>query len=72
MNALVERVAEAIYRHSGGITDEEHLAIFGVPRKAWKTDAPWDTNPNELAEHERDEYRMQARAAIQAVLGDDD
>ena len=67
---LVERVAEAIYHVDGGMSDEDYLAETGEKRKLWKTDAPWDSNPEELAEHERDEYRMMAMAAIRAILGE--
>ena len=65
---LVERVAEAIYHVDGGMSDEDYLAATGQRRKLWKTDAPWD--PDELEEHERDEYRMMAMAAIRAILGE--
>lgn len=66
---MVERGAEAIHRHEGGLGDDEDWkATYGdKPRRLWKTDAPWDTNPNELCEWERDDYRAQARAAIQAA-----
>jgi len=63
----VERVAEAIYHTSGGMTDEDYEAVMCKRRRVWKTDAPWDTNPDELAEHERDEYRTMAKAAIAAM-----
>jgi len=57
-NERVERVAKAIYLALNG--DPEN----GFPARWWKTDAPWDSNPNELCEWERDEYRAIARAAI--------
>ena len=65
---LIDKVAQAIYHNEGGFTDEDFVASFGKLRKLWKTDAPWDTNPNELCEHERDDYRIMARAAIKAFL----
>ena len=37
------------------------------PRKLWRTDAPWDANPEELTEWQRDDYREQARAALAIV-----
>ena len=61
---LVEKVAEAIYRNVGGVSPDEFEAVIGQPQRHWKTDAPWDTDPNELCEHERDEYRFQARAIL--------
>jgi hypothetical protein len=65
---LVELVAEAIYRHDGGVTDEDYLRETGKPRRAWKTDKPWDSDPeHELCEWARDDYRMQAEAAIEIV-----
>jgi hypothetical protein len=60
---LVEKVAETIYRYRA-CHPEEYEQVMGQPMKLWKTDAPWDTNPNELAEHERDDYRRQARAVL--------
>jgi hypothetical protein len=72
VNPLVELVAEAIYRNSGGLTDSEYLDAMGEARREWKTDKPWDSDPeNELCEHERDEYRLMAKAAIKAVIGED-
>lgn len=66
-DALVEEIAEIIYRHRGGIAPDEHEAVAGKPQKAWKTDAAWDTNPDELCEWERDEYRAQARAVLRVL-----
>jgi hypothetical protein len=63
---MIDAMAEAIYRHDGGMTDEEYVAVQGKPRRAWKTDAAWDTNPDELTEWERDEYRIMATAAFVA------
>lgn len=63
---IVDKVAEAIYRHDGGVDDEEFLFVNGKPRRVWKTDKPWDPE-HELCEHERDDYRAMARAAIQAM-----
>ena len=64
----IERVAEAIYRTGGGMDDAEYLIVMGATRRVWKTDKPWDSDPeNELCEWERDEYRFQARAAIEAL-----
>jgi hypothetical protein len=72
MNAeLREKIAEAIYHVDGGMTDEDYFYATGEKRRLWKTDAPWDTNPDELAEHERDGFRMMAEAAFRAVMGDD-
>jgi hypothetical protein len=61
---LVEQIAEVIFQHAGGMYPHEYENIMGEKKKLWKTDAPWDTNPNELAEHERDEYRVQAQAVL--------
>jgi hypothetical protein len=63
--ALVDRVAEAIYY--GGMSADDFERETGVKRLLWKTDAPWDSNPNELCEHERDDYREMARAAIEVL-----
>lgn len=66
---LVERVAEAIFlaTYTGVAPLEDYERVVGIKPKVWKTDAPWDTNPGELAEHERDDYRWQAKAAIAAM-----
>jgi len=64
---LVERVANAIYRHESGLTDEDYVLAEGHPRSGWYDGGQWDKKPNSLAEWERDEYRMMARAAIDAI-----
>jgi hypothetical protein len=67
--SLVERVAEAIYHHDAGLTDEDYLNVMNEARRAWSDDKPWDSDPeNTLCEHERDEYRMMAKAAIEVLL----
>jgi hypothetical protein len=65
---IIEQVAQAIYHNDGGMTDEEYEISCGKSRLLWWTSAPWDTDPNELCEHERDEYRIMAEAAIKAFL----
>jgi hypothetical protein len=66
--ARVEKMAEAIFLHEGGVGPEQFLEVMGSAQKKWKIDAPWDTHPDhELCEHERDEYRLQARAALDAL-----
>ncbi len=69
MDELVEEIAETIYRHKGGVVPDEYETVTGSKQKAWKTDAPWDTNPDELCEWERDEYRLQARAVLRVLEG---
>jgi len=65
---LVEKVAIAIYLHQGGVAPDQYEEVMGVKQRLWKTAAPWDSQPEiELCEHERDEYRFQAEAAIKAV-----
>lgn len=64
---LIERVAEAIYRNA--VSEPDDLAFYQAATgrdqpKVWKTSAPWDTNPDELTEHERDDFRRMARAAL--------
>lgn len=66
--ALTEKVAEAIFHHDGGMTDEDYLLVHGKSRRLWKTEEAWDTQPEvELCEHERDEYRLMARAAMKVL-----
>jgi hypothetical protein len=66
---VIERMAMAIFQNEGGLGDDEDWkAMYGdKPRKLWMTDAPWDTNPAELTEWQRDDYRAQARAALAIV-----
>jgi len=56
---MVERVAKAIY--------EYHVTLGAV--RVWRLDEqpPWDYDPRELTEWERDEYREMARHAITAL-----
>jgi hypothetical protein len=61
---LIEVVAKAIYEEE---TCEWEEAYGKVPR-IWRIpNTPWDSNENELCEHERDDYRMMAKAAIVAM-----
>jgi hypothetical protein len=64
---LVEKIAETIFLYDGGVDPERYEELIGKAKKAWKTDAPWDTNPNELCEWERDEYRTQAREVLKVL-----
>jgi hypothetical protein len=70
---LVEKVAKAIYLWESGMSPKEMEAATGKKKRKWKTDAPWDSQPEvELCEWERDEYRTQAREVIQLVNREDD
>jgi len=61
---MVEAVAKAIYEEE----TSEWKEIYGKIPRIWRIqDTPWDSNDNELCEHERDDYRMMARAAIKAM-----
>jgi hypothetical protein len=62
---LIEQVAQIIYKTQGGASNEEEFEMMtGYKLRLWKTDAPWDTNPNELCEWERDDFRWQAEAVL--------
>jgi hypothetical protein len=65
MSSLIEEIAQVIYENSSGLTAEEYEQVFGVKPKFWKTDAPWDSRDDELAEHERDDYRWMARQVLE-------
>ena len=68
MNVIVEQIAEIIYLHNGGISPDEYFEIVGRTQRLWKTDKPWDSQPDiELCEWERDEYRTQAQAVIDFI-----
>lgn len=65
---FIDKIAETIYLYKGGICPEEYEEVVGMPQKDWATDAPWDSRPGlELCEHERDEYRVQAKAVIEYI-----
>lgn len=61
---LRDLIAETIYRHQGGVYPDEFETICGKKQRHWETDAPWDSRDDELCEHERDEYRVQADAVL--------
>ena len=65
---LIEKVAEAIYHTEGGVTEEEFKIILGHGRRSWKTNASWDKNNDELREHERCEYRLQAKTVVELII----
>lgn len=67
---LIEEVAEIIYKHQGGASNEEDFeALNGCKLRLWKTDSPWDYNPKiELCEWERDDYRWQAKAVLKFLF----
>ncbi|MGW8180807.1 MAG: hypothetical protein ACWGQW_18905 [bacterium] len=62
---LLEKVAQAIYHNNGGMDDEDYLQCFGVPRRLWSDWA--NDHEGTLCEWERDEYRVMAKAAIEAI-----
>lgn len=55
----VEAVALALYHNNAGMTDDDYVATYGKKRRTWP----------ELAEHERDDFRTMAKAAIQVMVG---
>ena len=63
---IIEKVAEAIFNNSAGLTNNEYNKIMGEPRKRWNK-LPWHSWRECLVEWERDEYRQMARAAIEAL-----
>lgn len=60
---LIDEVAYTIYRNVA-CSPETYEEITGEKLKLWKTDAPWDRNPDELTEWQRDDYRRAARAVL--------
>lgn len=62
---LIEEIAKVIYE-KGGIPREHYEALVGEPMKEWGSWSLEEYNlDNQLVEHERDEYRYQARAVIE-------
>jgi hypothetical protein len=66
---LIESIAEILYNYEGGMHPDEYEMITGVKKKMWMTNAPWDQDILELAEHERDEYRLQACQVVKYLRG---
>ncbi len=62
---MIEAVAKAIYDSE----TEEYQTCMGEKRRIWKLtpEVPWDSDDREIAEWERDDYRMMAKAAIQTM-----
>lgn len=62
---MVEAVAKAIFE----ALDEEVEDMMGNDRKvSWRIEgSSFDVDPRELCEWQRDEYRIQAKAAIKAM-----
>lgn len=64
--SLKEKVAELIYMYEYGLNPEEYVEAVGKKKRAWKTGASWDSQPEiELCEWERDEYRLQAEKVLE-------
>ena len=68
---LIDKVAKAIYHVNNGLTDEDYVEVFGKNRRVWDNGLCWSKQQEgTLCEHERDEYRQMAKAAILVILGD--
>jgi hypothetical protein len=65
-NDLVEKIAMKIYEYDGGISPEEYEEIHGIKKKLWRI--PWDESDLELAEWQRDDYRLQAKEVIKLLV----
>lgn len=66
MYDLTEEIAQIIYLYNGGLHPEEYETITGNKKRLWKTNKSWDSQPEiELCEHERDEFRTQARMVVE-------
>jgi hypothetical protein len=64
-NTLLEEIAKIIYDYEGGWYPEEYEACVGSPKPLW---GKWENEayvPNQLTEHERDDYRLQASKVIE-------
>lgn len=65
---LVDMVAETLYRNEGGLDDETYEGFFKQKRKEWRIPGePWDTNPEELDQHVREEYLWQAQTVLECL-----
>jgi hypothetical protein len=66
---VIDEIAQAIYHHSGGMTDNDYFHATGQYRRVWNSGGAWDNDPeHELCEHERDDYRVMAKAAFMALF----
>lgn len=67
-NPIVEQIAQVLYDNEGGMTAEDFVKVAGKQRRLWKTELPWDSQPEiELCEWERDEYRWQAAKVLEFI-----
>lgn len=71
---LIDTIAQVIYENEGGMDNEEYEVVCGKPRKKWRiikedgSSPDWDQNvETELLEHERDDYRWQAKAVLKKL-----
>ena len=63
---IVEKVAITIYQFDGGMDGDTYAKVTGETRPAWVKQ--YDFQKEELAEHERDDYRVQAHAVVDRLL----
>ena len=66
---LKEEIAQIIFLYEGGIYPDEYEKIMGTKKTNWKKVYSYHTS--ELAEHERDDYRLQARKVLEYLLKND-
>lgn len=65
---LVEKVAKVLHDADyEGLSDDEYEQTYGVQKKKWRVneDAPFDIDPSELAEHQREGYRYAATMVLE-------
>lgn len=67
-NEIVEITAQTIYHYEGGMTPQEYKDCTGKEKPVWRRIYKFHDKYKELEEHERDEYRLQAKETIQILL----
>jgi len=67
-NKLVEEIAIKIYYSDGGCSPEDYEASFGKTKDHWKQFYDFQKEEDCLAEHERDDFRYQAKEVVDYLL----
>lgn len=65
---LIEKIARTIYYHDGGMTPDEYKKVTGEYRSNWAIHYDFQKENGELAQHERDDYRIVAEAVINRLM----
>jgi len=68
---LVEEIAIKIFLYEGGMYPDEYEKCMGVKKNHWDKYHAFQKEEDCLAEHERDDYRLQATKVVEYLLHND-